>query len=792
VRRGGPALALLVATAGCAGSGGDHGPPLPAVDPASLVPVGAARYARFPVGGEKTPSNHAGQPVRPKVTDGFAGPAPTNDWWSSLIWQFDRDGKANPHSEVLHAHPLSLKAQAAGLGLGGAGKPELGPRSYFFPYNEDLVVGLDGLAAPATRVAGHGDWTVTARWEDAGGRRLEATFGHGLPFVYFEAAGGAAVVQLPAAGARVFMDTPGTLGVAVGDRAYGLFAPRGVAWTRSGRTLRAETGARGAFSVALLPDARTETLARFRRHAFAFVTGSQVSWRYDATAGALVTRFTLATAAREPGTATPLQALYPHQWKHATRPLPADSPGYVSPRGTMKLLAAGGFEITLPFTGVLPVLPLPRHGDSDSNDDSSGNGNGFDRDELAGMVRAAARAGDLFPPGMDGTRGSYWIGKSLQRVALLAWLADQAGEQEARATFVTALRRVLEDWFDGQAPNLFAYDQTWGTLVGIPSEYRSGWELNDHHFHYGQFVYAAATVARFDPGWAAGARYGDMVDLVIRDCASADRQDRRFPFLRHFDPYAGHSWANGPALFPEGNNQESSSEDMNFANAVTLWGAVTGKRALRDLGVFLAANLTAAIEQYWFDVDGDNFPAGFDRPALGMVWGAGGKYDTWWDRNPIYVHGINFLPFTGGSLYLGRHPAYVRRNHRALVAANRGEPRLWRELIWMHLALAEPAEALARYRDNPHFQPEFGVSRAFVYQWLHALASYGQVDSSVTADTPTFAVLRQGSTRHHVAWNPGSRPARVRFSDGVSVELGPHAQRVVSTEAGGAPATAAR
>ena len=62
---------------------------------------------------------------------------------------------------------------------------------------------------------------------------------------------------------------------------------------------------------------------------------------------------------------------------------------------------------------------------------------------------------------------------------------------------------MLEDWFDGPTPNLFYYDRTWATLIGLPSEYRSGWELNDHHFHYGQFVFAAATVARFDPGLGA-------------------------------------------------------------------------------------------------------------------------------------------------------------------------------------------------------------------------------------------------------------------------------------------------
>ena len=750
-----PVALLLVA--GCAATARAPDP----IDPASSVAVGAARYTTAPLAEAPPPSDFRGQPVRPKVTASFDGVPTSNDWWSSLIWQYDRDGKANPYSEPLFAQPLVLQAHAGGLGLSGPGRPQVTARTFFFPYREDLLVGVEGLTAPDARVAGYGDWVVTARWEQEG-RRLDATFGHGLPFAYFEARGGAATVALPA-GAQVRL-LAGSAVVTVAGQSYGLFAPRGASWAREGGRLVNRRG--GYFSVAVLPDETPETLARFRKHAFAFVTGARVSWRYDAAAAELRTTFTVETTAREPGQTTALLALSPHQWKHLGRALGA--PAYATARGPLALLAGNSFETRLPWNGVLPVLPRPA-------------GGSFDAADLAGQLRAAARAGELFPPGMDGTSGSYWTGKSLQRVALLAWLADQAGEAEARERFVGALRAKLQDWFDGAAPNLFRYDRTWATLIGAPSEYRSGWEMNDHHFHYGQFVFAAATVARFDPGWAQ--RWGGLVDLLVKDCANPDRGDRRFPFLRHFDPWAGHSWANGPALFAEGNNEESSSEDANFATATILWGALTGKPELRDLGIFLHANLTAAIDEYWFDVDGQNFPRGFERPALGMVWGNGGKYDTWWDRNPIYVHGINFLPFSGGSLYLGRHPAYVRRNHAALVAANQGPVRIWRDIIWMYLALAEPRQALALLAESPHFEPEFGSSRPFVYQWLHALDSYGQVDTSVRADLPTHAVLRAGATRHHVAFNPGATPVVAHFSDGVQVPLGPFEEKVVSAAA---------
>ena len=49
---------------------------------------------------------------------------------------------------------------------------------------------------------------------------------------------------------------------------------------------------------------------------------------------------------------------------------------------------------------------------------------------------------------------------------------------------------------------LFCYNDRWGTLIGYPASYGSDTELNDHHFHYGYFVKAAAELARLDPDWA--------------------------------------------------------------------------------------------------------------------------------------------------------------------------------------------------------------------------------------------------------------------------------------------------
>jgi endoglucanase Acf2 len=430
--------------------------------------------------------------------------------------------------------------------------------------------------------------------------------------------------------------------------------------------------------------------------------------------------------------------------------------GYASPRGRMKLLPAKDFTTKLRFNGVLPVLPHV------AKDDSG---------RLRRLVSDAAQKDELFPKGLGEKpdNDAYWEGKSFGRLANLLELAHQLELPAERARLLTSLQNRLADWFDGHAPRYFYYDSTWRTLVGFPDSYGSASHINDHHFHYGYFVWAAAVVARHDPGWAR--TWGPLVEMLIRDAANWDRAESRFPFLRYMDVYAGHSWANGPAQFEEGNNQEASSEDINFSAAVMLWGAVTDNRPLRDLGIFLYANQVVAVEQYWFDVDDAVFPKRFDHPTVAMVWGAGAKYDTWFAQDPILIHGINFLPFTGASLYLGRRPDYVKKNFDVLLARSYGQITTWRDYILMFAALGDAERAWEYFERDRLFEPEFGNSMAMTEHWLTNLKALGRLDSTITADSPFFAVFANKGRRSHVAFNPSASPTKVKFSDGTVVDV---------------------
>ncbi|WP_406045230.1 glycosyl hydrolase [Micromonospora sp. NBC_00898] len=502
---------------------------------------------------------------------------------------------------------------------------------------------------------------------------------------------------------------------------------------------------------------RATLAAEYGRYAHAHVTGTKMTYTYDPATSTVRTTYAFTTTPREGTETKTVVSLYPHQWRSLAGGAPI-TPTYVSPRGAMRTLTGvSSFTTSMKYTGVLPEVP------------AVGDSSGADLSTVTNYLNAELAN----PEGISG-QDTYWAGKGLGRAARVAEIADQLGLTAVRDAAVNAMKTRLTNWLtagSGETSQLFYYDRNWGTLIGYPASYFSDEDLNDHHFHYGYFIAAAATLAKFDPNWAADTQYGGMVDILIRDANNYDRSDARFPYLRDFDIYAGHDWASGLACFFAGNNQESSSEGMNFANALIQWGQATGNTAVRDAGVYIWTTQSAAISEYWFDVHDENFPSAFGHKTVGMVWGDGGAYATWFSSAPEMIQGINMLPVTGGHFYLGSDPAYVTANYNELVANKGGPPSVWQDVIWEFLALGDGDKALANFRANSTFASQEGESKAHTFHWIRNLAALGTVDTSVTANHPLAKVFKKGIARTYVASNITSQPLTVTFSDGTKLTV---------------------
>ena len=136
---------------------------------------------------------------------------------------------------------------------------------------------------------------------------------------------------------------------------------------------------------------------------------------------------------------------------------------------------------------------------------------------------------------------------------------------------------------------------------------------------------------------------------------------------------------------------------------------------------------------------------------------------------------INWLPFTGASLYLGRHPGYLRRNYEALRSEVGSEN--WStaaDLILMYRALDEPADALRQYRTRAAgMVTDSSNSKANLLHWITSLQALGHVDRSITANHTMAAAFQQPGKRTYVACNAKAAQITITFSDGTTLDCPP-------------------
>ncbi|TFK45626.1 putative endo-1,3-beta-glucanase [Heliocybe sulcata] len=321
----------------------------------------------------------------------------------------------------------------------------------------------------------------------------------------------------------------------------------------------------------------------------------------------------------------------------------------------------------------------------------------------------------------------YFSGKAVDKFACLVWAAwDALQDRELAGALLEKVREALARFVENRQQYPLAYDGIWKGLVttaiyktrDLMSDFGNGC-YNDHHFHYGYFVHAAAVVARLDKElhntttWLDLHR--DFVNNLVRDAANPSEQDVHFPVSRAFDWFHGHSWAKGLFESADGKDQESTSEDAYFSYALKLWGSVAGDKATEARGSLMLA-IQRRVFQNYFLMENSNVnqpPRFIKNKVTGILFENKCDHATYFGSETHFIQGIHMIPISPVSPYI-RSGKFVQEEWSRHFSGGRVDKVEggWRGILYANYALVDPQRAW-----------EFFASHNFKTEWLDQGAS---------------------------------------------------------------------
>ena len=377
---------------------------------------------------------------------------------------------------------------------------------------------------------------------------------------------------------------------------------------------------------------------------------------------------------KKQGTGNLLTFALPHHQTHLAQPMLVGMP-ITTVRGSMQGVVGDSWQLQYPLSKVLRAAPAA-----------------VDATHRDAIIAALNDDKGAQP---DAGADSYSFGKQVGRAAELLLIAEALGETNAADQLRSAIEAPLSQWFEGKNADAFKYDRTYGGIVTSKgagdsgADYGNGW-YNDHHFHYGYFLFAAGAVAKGDAAFAA--KYKEQILALIRDIANPSATDQYFTQYRMFDWFDGHSWASGLFPFQDGRNQESSSEAFNAWAGISLYGDAVGDQRLYELGRILRAVESASVQRYYhIRKNSDIYPEPFaDRMVTGVLWSDKAEYATFFSGGDAQIIGIQLLPMTIASEEL-IDAAWIMDAWPAMQAAGGTDD--WKGLMVMAHAITDKAGA---------------------------------------------------------------------------------------------------
>ena len=605
---------------------------------------------------------------------------PTNRWFSSLA--------LGPEALPVFAVPLSFTEQKTGFGF-GVPKVVTSDKAIIGGAVSDVTVTVPGVQS--TIVSAYDDLTVTLEQRGSDGKVLGHTvLAQGSPAVTFTATDALDLGQNVSFAAG----EPPT--VTVAGRTYGLLLDKA---TASGTGIAVEAG--GTVTWFAVPDGGS---AATMASAVAPVTAGRVG--YAVGSGSATT--TLTYSHEGGGGGDGVVTAMPHQKAGLAAGTTCDLGTFPSVYGTLSVCRGDSLRWSAPVRPVTTQLDLGRLGDAD-------------KATLADQVRKDVAETKAFPA------DTYFGGKALYRSAQLYQLATQLGLEDVAAALKAKLVEQLDQWTDPQGcakrpAFCFVYDRQGKGMIGLTPSFGSD-EYNDHHFHYGYFLYTAGLLAGSDPALAT--KWQPVMDLVAADIASTGTKGL-FPDRRAFDAYNAHSWASGTAPFGDGNNQESTSEAVTAWTGLSIWAAATKNEPLQAEATWMLAGEQSTALLYGVRLDkAEKVYQGFGHQVVSLSWGGKRDYATWFSPSPAAMLAILLLPASPSSAaYLAGDPDLIRAQV-AEATAGAGYAQQFGDYLLMYAGLAGEEDRETALTEASSLDAKWvddGNSRSYLLAWLMARA----------------------------------------------------------------------
>ncbi|KAG9256533.1 endo-1,3(4)-beta-glucanase [Emericellopsis atlantica] len=326
----------------------------------------------------------------------------------------------------------------------------------------------------------------------------------------------------------------------------------------------------------------------------------------------------------------------------------------------------------------------------------------------------------------------YFSGKALAKFAQIVYLTnDLLGDAGLAQAGLNNLKAAFNRFASNRQQYPLVYESAWGGVVSSAS-YTTGDAnadfgnayYNDHHFHYGYHILAAAYIGHLDRNWITSSR--DYVNMLVRDVANPSTSDTWFPQWRNFDWYHGHSWAHGLYPSADGKNQESSSEDTMAAYAIKMWGTVIG-----DADMVARANLMLAVQTrsfrnyYYYENNNPTQPARFiGNKVAGILFENKIHHTTFFSPDIEAIQGIHMIPVHGPT-GLVRNKNFIREEWDAFFSNGRVDrfDNPWKGIAYAQYALVNPQTAWSFFASGS-FQDRWidgGASRSWYMAYAAAL-----------------------------------------------------------------------